>query len=67
VPDYDGSESWVEALLRNPAHHQALTNEVRTVAQEIAADPKYEDDEALGPDDAVRDRFRAFAREQLGR
>jgi hypothetical protein len=67
VPDYDGSESWVEALLRNPAHHQALTNEVRTVAQEIAADPKYADDEALGPDDAVRDRFRDFAREQLGR
>jgi hypothetical protein len=67
VPDYDGSESWIEALLKNPAHHEALTNEVRKVAQEIAADPKYADDDPLGPDDAARDRFREFAREQLGR
>ena len=67
VPDYDGSESWVDALLKDPAHHEALTNEVRTVAREIAADPKYVDDEALGPDDAARARFRAFAREQLSR
>jgi len=67
VPDYDGSESWIEALLKNPVHHKALTSEVRTVAQEIAADPKYADEEALGPDDEARDRFRAFAREQLGR
>ncbi|HEY8316149.1 MAG TPA: hypothetical protein VIG35_04730 [Gaiellaceae bacterium] len=66
VPDYDGSESWVEALLKNPAHHDALADEVRAVAQEIAADPKYADEEPLGPDDAARDRFRAFARERLG-
>jgi hypothetical protein len=67
VPAYDGSESWIEALLRNPQHHDALTAEVRTVAEEIAADPKYADEEPLGPDDAARERFRAFAREQLGR
>jgi hypothetical protein len=67
VPDYDGSESWVESLLKNPAHHEALTSDVRAVAQEIAADPKYADEEALGPDDEARDRFRAFAREQLRR
>ena len=67
VPGYDGSESWVEALLKNPAHHDALASEVRAVAQEIAADPKYAGEEPLGPDDAARDRFRAFAREQLGR
>jgi hypothetical protein len=66
VPAYDGSESWVETLLRAPEHHAALAREVRAVAEEIAADPKYEDDEPLGPDDAARDRFRAFAREQLG-
>jgi hypothetical protein len=66
VPDYDGSASWIETLLKSPAHHDALTNEVRAVAQEIAADPKYADEEPLGPDDAARDRFRAFAREQLG-
>jgi hypothetical protein len=66
LPDYDGSESWVEALLRTPEHHAALTNEVRRVAEEIAADPKYADDEPLGPDDDARERFRAFAREKLG-
>ncbi len=65
VPDYDGSESWVDALLRDPAHHAALAAEVRAVAEEIAADPKYADDEPLGPDDAARERFRAFAREKL--
>jgi hypothetical protein len=67
VPDYDGSESWIDALLKNPAHHEALTNEVRIVAQEIAADPTYAADEPLGPDDQARARFREFAREQLGR
>jgi hypothetical protein len=65
VPAYDGSESWVEALLRNPAHHDLLTAEVRAVAEEIAADPKYADEEPLGPDDAARERFRAFARQHL--
>ena len=66
VPAYDGSESWVEALLRDPAHREALTAEVRKVAEEIAADPKYADDEPLGPDEAARERFRAFAKQQLG-
>jgi hypothetical protein len=66
VPAYDGSESWIEALLRDPKHHDALTAEVRVVAEEIAADPKYADDEPLGPDDAARERFRAFARSRLG-
>jgi hypothetical protein len=66
VPAYDGSESWIEALLRDPAHHDALAREVRAVAEEIAADPKYADEGPLGPDDAARERFRAFAREQLG-
>lgn len=66
VPAYDGSESWIESLLRDPAHHDALAKEVRAVAEEIAADPKYADEGPLGPDDAARDRFKAFAREQLG-
>ena len=65
LPDYDGSDSWVDALLRDPEHHAALTREVRAVAEEIAADPKYADDEPLGPDDSARERFRAFARERL--
>jgi hypothetical protein len=66
VPAYDGSESWIEALLREPVHHEALAREVRAVAEEIAADPKYADEGPLGPDDAARERFRAFAREHLG-
>lgn len=65
VPPYDGSETWVEALLRDPQHEAALTQEVRAVAEEIAADPKYAEDEPLGPDDEARERFRAFAKKQL--
>jgi hypothetical protein len=65
VPPYDGSETWVDALLRDPAHHDALTREVRAVAEEIAAEPKYADEERLGPDDDARDRFREFARKRL--
>ena len=66
VPPYDGSETWVDALLRDPSHHEVLTREVRTVAEEIAADPKYADDEHVGPDEEVRARFREFARKRLG-
>jgi len=65
LPAYDGSESWVEALLRTPEHHAALTREIPLVAEEIAADPRYADDGPLGPDDAARERFRAFARDRL--
>jgi hypothetical protein len=65
VPPYDGSETWVDALLREPKHREAIVEEVRAVAREIAADPRYAEEEPLGPDDAARERFRAFAREQL--
>jgi hypothetical protein len=66
LPPYDGSDTWVDLLLREPAHHKALLREVRAVAEEIAADPKYADDEPLGPDDGARARFKEFARKQLG-
>ena len=61
VPPYDGSDTWVELLLRNPAHRAAVAAEVRAVAEEIAADPRY-DDGPLGPDEGARARFREFAR-----
>ena len=61
----DADETWVEALLKDPKHHAALRREVRAVAEEIAADPKYAAEEPLGPDEAARDRFRDFARERL--
>ncbi len=65
VPPYDGSGSWVDVLLKDPAHHEALASEVRAVAQQIADDPAFADEEPLGPDEDAKDRFRAFVREQL--
>jgi hypothetical protein len=65
VPPYDGSGTWVDALLRDPEHHAELTREVRAVAEEIAADPKYADEEPLGPDEDARERFRTFAKKHL--
>jgi hypothetical protein len=62
---YDGTETWVEAMLHVPRHHDAVVREVRAVAEEVAADPRYAGDEELGPDDAARARFREFARRQL--
>jgi hypothetical protein len=66
VPEYDGTETWIEALLREPQHKEAVVRELRAVAEEIAADPRYADDEPVGPDDEARARFREFARKQLG-
>jgi hypothetical protein len=62
---YNGSESWVEQLMRDPAHRARVAAEVRKVAEEVAADPRYAGEENLAPDAAARDRFREFARKQL--
>ena len=62
VPPYDGSDTWIELLLRDAANRSAIAAEVRAVAEEIAADPRYREEEPLGPDDEARDRFREFAR-----
>jgi hypothetical protein len=66
VPEYDGTETWIEALLRDDRHKQAVVAELRAVAEEVAADPRYAGDEPVGPDDEARARFREFARKQLG-
>jgi hypothetical protein len=66
LPPYDGSEAWVEGLLAEPRYRDALAGEVRAVAEEIANDPKYDEDELVGPDDDARERFKEFARRQLG-
>jgi hypothetical protein len=65
VPEYDGTETWVEALLREPRHRKAVAAELRAVAEEISHS---EEPEAVpvGPDDDARARFREFARKQLG-
>jgi len=65
VPEYDGTETWIEALLREPRHKDAVVRELRTVAQEVADDPRYADDEKMGPDEEARRRFLEFARKQL--
>jgi hypothetical protein len=65
LPPYDGSDTWVDMLLREPKHREELVREVRAVAEEIAADPRYADEEPLGPDQNVRERFREFARKRL--
>jgi hypothetical protein len=59
-----GDDSWIEALLREPANYDAVVREVRAVAEEVAADAA--DAAPVGPDEAARERFREFARKQLG-
>lgn len=63
-PD-DGVETWVERLLTDPQHRAAVAREVRAVAEEIAADPAYAEEESLGPDEETRQRFRDFAKKRL--
>ena len=65
IEPFDGSETWVDALLAEPAHREAVAREVRAVAEEIAADPAYVDDTPLGPDEEARRRFREFAKNRL--
>ena len=65
VEPYDGSETWIDALLKNPALREQVVSEVRAVAQEIAADSSYANEEPLGPDEEARRRFREFAQKKL--
>ena len=66
LPAYDGTETWVESLLREERHRSAVVAELRAIAEEIGSDPRYADEERLGPDDDARARFREFAKKQLG-
>jgi hypothetical protein len=63
VEAYDGSENWVQGLLRTPAHRDEIAAEVRAVAAELT---EAQMDAAFGPDEATRERFREFARRALG-
>jgi hypothetical protein len=66
VQPYDGTDTWVDQLLREPKHRAAVEKEIRAVAAEIAGDPAYAEDETgLGPDEGARERFRAFAKQRL--
>ena len=61
---YDGTATWVERLLDDPRHRERIAREVRAVADEIAADERYAEDD-VGPDADARARFREFARRRL--
>jgi hypothetical protein len=61
----DGPETWIHQLLDDPAHREAVVKVIRTVAEEVAADPSYAGEETLGPDPDARRRFRDFARRRL--
>jgi hypothetical protein len=61
--DTSSVATWVEQLLADPKNREAVEEEVRAVAREVAADPKLADEEPVGPDAAARERFRRFARE----
>jgi hypothetical protein len=57
-----GEGTWVDQLLAEPDVAAAVRAEVRAVAEEVASDPSLAGAEPVGPDDAARERFRAFAR-----
>ena len=63
VDAYDGSETWVETLLRNPEYREQIAAEVRAVAEELA---EAEGEDTIGPDEAARNRFLDLARRELG-
>jgi hypothetical protein len=65
VDPYDGSETWVERLMREPRHRDRIVREVRRVAEDVAADTGTGEDVPVGPDDDARRRFREFARNRL--
>ncbi len=65
VDTSEGAQSWAEQLLEDPAVRAQAVAEVRAVGEEIAGDPAYADETALGPDDAERERFRQFAKRHL--
>jgi hypothetical protein len=60
IEPYNGSETWIEMLLSNPEHQSRVEEEVKAVAEEVARD--IPGDAPLGPDEAARERFLAFAR-----
>ena len=65
VQPHDAPGSWAEQLIGDPVVRAQVVAEVRAVAEEISADPDYAGDDPVGPDDAERERFAAFAKRHL--
>jgi hypothetical protein len=61
VPPYDGTDTGWSCCCAIPRTGSDRSGGACR-RRGVAADPRYGDDEALGPDDEARDRFRAFAR-----
>jgi hypothetical protein len=56
--------NWAEELMRSPEHRDAVVGEVRSVAEEVAADVA-DVGVPLGPSDDERARFKDFAKRRL--
>ena len=56
----------LEQLLRDPEHRRRVAEEIRAVAEEVAADPRYAEEQGVGPDEAARARFREFVKSRFG-
>ncbi len=64
VPEHvRDDENWIEALLRDPRHREAVAAAVRGVAEEVARESDAEP-VSIGRDGEARQRFREFARRQ---
>jgi hypothetical protein len=64
IEPYNGSKTWIEKLLENPDQKARVVQQVRAVAEEVAADTRYADEGSLGPDEEARERFRRFVERQ---
>ena len=63
APPAEGTENWVEDLVREPEVRAELLQELRAVAEEVAAES--EPEEPAAPDEEARERFRAAAKRAL--
>ena len=59
----EGTETWVDQLAREPEVRAELLQELRAVAEEVAAESEHE--EPAAPDEEARERFRAAAKRAL--
>ncbi len=66
VAGYDGSETWVDALLRDDRHRDAVVDGAASRRRGDRGRSAVRRGRERGPDDAARERFRTFAREHLG-
>jgi hypothetical protein len=58
------SETWIDALMRDPVNVARVRAEVVAVAREVA-EGAAEDDDPGAPEESARARFREFARRRL--